>query len=98
MTDVRCLKEHATGIAVSTAARQRKTGVYALGPGLADEIVEQATHVAGVLRDFGHSFLGGIELLENNHGQEYVVLLETKQRRWIVHEDIRVENEQVAAG
>ena len=48
--------------------------------------------------NFRQTLFRGIQLLQHDHGHEYVVLVEAKDRRWIVHQNIRVENEQMSAG
>ncbi len=47
---------------------------------------------------FRQTLFRGIQLLQHDHGYEYVVFLKAKNRRWIVHQNIRIENEQMSAG
>ena len=62
------------------------------------ERVEVAAHLAGVARHLGHAALVPVELLERDHRQVDVVLLEAEQRRRVVHQHVGVEHEQRRAG
>ena len=48
-------------------------------------------HIAG---DFGKALLGCVQLLQNHHGNEHVVLFEAEDRGRVVHQHVRVENIQ----
>ena len=56
--------------------------------------VERAAHRTGVSRDVGEALLVVVELLERRHRKEDVVLGEAEERERVVHEDVRVENEE----
>ena len=58
------------------------------------ERVEVAAHLARVARDLGHAALVAVELLERDHRQVDVVLVEAEQRRRVVHQHVGVEHEQ----
>ena len=57
--------------------------------------VEVAADLARVARDLGHAALVAVELLERDHRQVDVVLLEAEQRRRVVHQHVGVEHEQL---
>jgi hypothetical protein len=59
------------------------------------ERVELAACLARVARHFGHAPLVAVELLQRDHRQVDVVLLEAKQRHRVVHEHVGVEHEQL---
>jgi hypothetical protein len=58
------------------------------------ERVEVAAHLARVARDLGHAALVAVELLERDHRQVDVVLVEAEQRRRVVHQHVGVEHEE----
>ena len=58
------------------------------------ERVEVTAHLAGVPCHLRHAALVSVELLERDHRQVDVVLLEAEQRRRVVHEHVGVEDEQ----
>ena len=53
-----------------------------------------AADLARVARDLGHALLVVVELLERDHRQVDVVLLEAEQARRVVHQHVGVEHEQ----
>ena len=65
--------------------------------GAVHELVEEAARLADVARDLRDALLGPVELLEHDHGQVHVVLLEAKDGRRVVHQDVRVEHEHASA-
>ena len=85
-------------ISVAASAGQWKTRKYAVLVGLTNEAVEEPAYVPRVPGYFRQTLLCGIQLLQHDHGHEDIVLLKTKYRRWIVHQNIRIENEQMLAG
>ena len=54
-----------------------------------------AADLAGVARDLGHALLVAVELLQHDHRQEDVVLLEAEQAHRVVHQHVGVEHEQL---
>ena len=58
------------------------------------ERVEVAADLARIARDLGHPALVAVELLERDHRQVDVVLVEAEQRRRVVHQHVGVEHEQ----
>ncbi len=63
-----------------------------------DELVEEARSLPRIARDFGDAFLVVVELLEREDGEVDVVFLEPEQARGVVHQDVGVEDEQLAGG
>ena len=61
-----------------------------------DELVEEARHLTGVARDFGRALLVVVEFLEREDGEVDVVFLEPEEARGVVHQDIGVEDEELA--
>jgi hypothetical protein len=57
--------------------------------------VEFAADLAGVARHLAHALLVVVELLQRDHRQEDVVLLEAEQRHRVVHQHVGVEHEQL---
>jgi hypothetical protein len=57
--------------------------------------VELAADLARVARDLAHALLVAVELLERDHRQVDVVLLEAEQRHRVVHQHVGVEHEQL---
>jgi hypothetical protein len=64
----------------------------------ADDAVEHAAGLAGVPRHLRHALLVVVEFLERHHRHEDVVLLEAEQAGRVVHQDVGVEDEQLAGG
>ena len=61
-----------------------------------DELVQEARDLPRVARDFGDAFLVVVELLEREDRQVDVVLLEPEEARGVVHQDVGVEDEELA--
>ena len=87
----------AAGLAVAGAGRagcRRRCPSASRARHAGGERVEEAAHLARVARDFGHALLVVVELLERDHRQVDVVLLEAEQGRRVVHQHVGVEHEQ----
>ena len=63
-----------------------------------DDIVQKPARLARVARDFGNAALVVVQLLERHDRQKDVVLLEPEQAGRVVHQDIGVQDEQLACG
>src|SRR5690606_35437707 len=86
------------------AGRIRRPQLQAAGPGQADaaielvaavrldDLVEEAADLAGVAAGFRVSLLGVVQLLQDHHRHEHVVLLELEQRGRVVHQHIGVQD------
>ena len=98
MADILGLKKHAPRIPVAASAGQWKTRKYAVLASLTDEAVKEPAYVPRVPGHFRQTFFRGIQFFQHDHGHEYVVFLKAKNCRWIVHQNIRIENEQMSAG
>ncbi len=61
----------------------------------ADQSVQRTRYLAGIARDFRHAFLVVVQFLQGHHRQVDIVLLETEQRRRIMHQHIGVEYKQL---
>ena len=75
-------------------ARQLQAAIDVLFGGVADHFVQEARHLAHVAGCFRESLLVCIELLEHDHRQIDVVLLEAEYRSGIVHEHVGIEHKQ----
>ena len=65
---------------------------------VAQQLIEIATRLARIARDFGHAFLVIVELFKRGHRNEKIVFLEAEQTGGIVHQDIGVEHEKFGGG
>jgi hypothetical protein len=63
---------------------------------LADQGIKRATDLSRIASDFGHAFLLMIQLFKRHHGEKDIVLFKSKERAWIVQQDIGVEHEKFA--
>jgi hypothetical protein len=66
--------------------------------GLTDKAIQEPTHMPRVPGNFRQTLFRGIQFFQHDHGHEYIVFLKAKNCRWIVHQNIRIENEQMLAG
>ena len=91
------LEEQSSGrallVSVHLRSRQRQAFVDLHLAGVFHELIEESTDLPHVASSFGQTFLTGVQLLEHDHGNEDVVLIETKDGGGIVHEHVGVENE-----
>ena len=62
------------------------------------QFVEETAHLAGIARHFGHALLVVVEFLEREDGQVDVVFLEPEQARRVMHQNVRVEDEEFRRG
>ena len=87
----------ALGLAVAGARQRQALGhlLDAAALEVGGQLVELAADLAHVAGDLGHALLVPVQLLERDHGQEDVVLLEAEQRHRVVHQHVGVEHEEL---
>jgi hypothetical protein len=63
--------------------------------GGADDLVEEASGLAGVARHLGHALLVVVQFFQGRHRQVDVVFLKAVETGGIVQQDVGIENEQL---
>src|SRR4029079_9596476 len=64
--------------------------------GAGHQLVEEATDLSHVARRLRQAYLTGVEFFEHDHRDIDVVLVETEDRRRIVHQHVGVEHEDAS--